>query len=222
MKTTTVILSALLGFFINAASAEAPPVKGNVGAKYSSDYNRRGEILSAEALQAQVGFNVGLGSVDVFGDFFTNQSTDSGGVDTDEATLGLGTSLFDNNFNAYIGIYNTDLGAAEDTLEAFASIQAETLLSPTVSVFRDTDASLYTFEGQLSHGVSLEVIDLELAGVIGNTDSTTTLDRTYVGAKLTASKTVKDNLNLYADVAVSDSDDRSNETIWGLGLSVKF
>lgn len=222
MKTTTVILSALLGFFINAASAEAPPVKGNVGAKYSSDYNRRGEILSAEALQAQVGFNVGLGSVDVFGDFFTNQSTDSGGADTDETTLGLGTSLFDNNFNAYIGIYNTDLGAAEDTLEAFASLQVETLLSPTVSVFRDTDASLYTFEGQLSHGVSLEVIDLELAGVIGNTDSTTTLDRTYVGAKLTASKTVKDNLNLYADVAVSDSDDRSNETIWGLGLSVKF
>jgi len=222
MKTTTVILSALLGFFINAASAEAPPVKGNVGAKYSSDYNRRGEILSAEALQAQVGFNVGLGSVDVFGDFFTNQSTDSGGADTDETTLGLGTSLFDNNFNAYIGIYNTDLGAAEDTLEAFASIQVETLLSPTVSVFRDTDASLYTFEGQLSHGISLEVIDLELAGVIGNTDSTTTLDRTYVGAKLTASKTVKDNLNLYADVAVSDSDDRSNETIWGLGLSVKF
>jgi len=222
MKTTAVILSALLGFFINAASAEAPAVKGNVGAKYSSDYNRRGEILSAEALQAQVGFNVGLGSVDVFGDFFTNQSTDSGGADTDETTVGLATSLFEDSLNAYVGVYNTDLGAGEDVLEAFASLQVGTLLSPTVSVYRDTDDSLYTFEGQLSHGVSLEVVDLELAGVVGSTDTSASADRTYVGAKLTASKTVKDNLNLYADVAVSDSDDRSNETIWGLGLSVKF
>lgn len=222
MKTTAVILSALLGFFINAASAEAPAVNGNVGAKYSSDYNRRGEILSAEALQAQVGFNVGLGSVDVFGDFFTNQSTESGGADTDETTIGLATSLFEDSLNAYVGVYNTDLGAGEDALEAFASLQVGTILSPTVSVYRDTDDSLYTFEGQLSHGVSLEVVDLELAGVVGSTDTSSSTDRTYVGAKLTASKTVKDNLNLYADVAVSDSDDRSNETIWGLGLSVKF
>ena len=222
MKTTAVILSALLGFFINAASAEAPAVNGNVGAKYSSDYHRRGEVLSSEALQAQVGFNLGVGGVDVFGDFFTNQSTDSGSSDTDEATVGLGTSLFGDSLNAYLGVYNTDVGVGESDLEAFASVQANTLLSPTFSVYRDTDDSFYTFEGQLSHSLDLEVIDLEVAGILGNTDTAVSTDRTYFGAKVTATKTVKENINLYADVALSDTDDRDNETIWGVGLSVKF
>ena len=66
-----IFASALLALSINAASAEVSAINGNVGAKYSSDYHRRGEVLSAEALQAQVGFNLGVGAVDVFGDFFT-------------------------------------------------------------------------------------------------------------------------------------------------------
>ena len=77
MKTKLITLViALFGLSINAASAEAPSVSGDVGAKYASDYHRRGEALSAEALQAQVGFNIGLGSVDFYGDLFTNQSTE--------------------------------------------------------------------------------------------------------------------------------------------------
>ena len=77
MKTKLVSLLALLGLSINAASAEATNINGNMGTKYSSDYHRRGQLVSEEAIQAQVGFNVGLGAVDVFGDFFTNQSTAS-------------------------------------------------------------------------------------------------------------------------------------------------
>ena len=37
-----------------------------------------------------------------------------------------------------------------------------------------------------------------------------------------ATKTIKDNVNLYADLALSDNDTRDNETLWGVGLSVKF
>ena len=223
MKTKLITLViALLGLSINAASAEAPSVSGDVGAKYASDYHRGGEALSAEALQAQVGFNIGLGSVDFYGDLFTNQSTESAGTDTDEATFGLGTSLWGDSLNAYLGVYNTDSGSGEDDLEAFASVSLNTLLTPRVSIFRDTDDSLYTFEGQISHGVNLNVLDLELAGILGNTDTSATKDSTYYGAKLTASKTVKESLNLYADVALSDNDTRDNETVWGVGLSVKF
>jgi hypothetical protein len=223
MKTKLITSAiALLGLFVNAASAEAPSVSGDVGAKYSSDYHRRGQVLSAEALQAQVGFNIGMGSVDFYGDLFTNQSTESAGTDTDEATFGLGTSFWDDSLNAYLGVYNTDSGAGEDDLEAFASVSLNTLLSPSVSVYRDTDDSLYTFEGQISHEVDLNLINLELAGILGNTDTSATDDSTYYGAKLTASKTVKESINLYADVALSDNDARSNETVWGVGLSVKF
>ena len=190
--------------------------------KYSSDYHRRGQITSQEAIQAQVGFNVGLGGVDVFGDFFTNQSTASGGADNDELTVGLSTAFLEDKLNAYIGVYNTDNSASGNNLEAFASLGIDFPLSPTVSVYRDTDDSLYTFEGQLSYGVDLEVVNVELAGILGNTDVSSAIDSTYLGAKLTATKTIKDNVNLYADVALSDNDTRDNETLWGVGLSVKF
>jgi hypothetical protein len=221
MKTKALIM-ALSCLFINAASAEAPSVSGDVGAKYASDYQRRGELLSAEALQAQVGFNVGLGSVDFYGDLFANRSTESTGSDTDEATFGIGTSLWDDSLSAYLGVYNTDTGAGEDDLEAFASVQLNTFLAPKVSIYRDTDDSLYTFEGQVSYDIDLDVVGLELAGILGNTDTSSTNDSTYYGAKLTASKTIKENLNLYADLALSDNDVRNNETVWGLGLNVKF
>tara|TARA_R110000824_G_scaffold265390_1_gene454270 strand:- start:12096 stop:12770 length:675 start_codon:yes stop_codon:yes gene_type:complete len=217
------LLSALLsvGSFINVAAA-APEVSGGVDTKYTSDYTRRGEMVSAEALQAQIGFNVGFDGVDLFGDFFTNQSVKSAGADNDEFTVGLGTSLFEDNLNAYVGVYNTDSTSLGENLEAFASVGVNTLLSPKISVYRDTDDDLYTFEGQVSHGIDLDIIDLELAGILGNTDLSSAIDSTYFGAKVTASKTIKDNLNLYADVSLSDNDVRDNETVWGLGLNVSF
>lgn len=222
MNNKLVKLIALLGLSINVASAEAPEVNGNLGTKFSSDYHRRGQVVSQEAVQAQVGFNVGLGGVDIFGDFFTNQSTASDGGNNDELTVGLGSSFFEDKLNAYVGIYNTDNSELGDNLEAFVSLGLDFPLSPTVSVYRDTDDSLYTFEGQVSYGVDLDVVNLELAGILGNTDVSSAIDSTYLGAKLTATKTIKDNVNLYADVALSDNDTRDNETLWGVGLSVKF
>ena len=222
MNIKLVKLIALLGLSINVASAEAPEVNGNLGTKFSSDYHRRGQVVSQEAVQAQVGFNVGLGAVDVFGDFFTNQSTTSGGADNDELTVGLGSAFFEDKLSAYVGVYNTDNSESGDNLEAFASLGLDFPLSPTVSVYRDTDDSLYTFEGQVSYGVELQLVNLELAGILGNTDVSSAIDSTYLGATLTASKTIKDNVNLYADLSVSDNDTRDNETLWGVGLSVKF
>tara|TARA_R110001583_G_scaffold8965_30_gene42426 strand:+ start:78 stop:746 length:669 start_codon:yes stop_codon:yes gene_type:complete len=222
MNNKLVKLIALLGLSINVASAEAPEVNGNLGTKFSSDYHRRGQVVSQEAVQAQVGFNVGLGDVDVFGDFFTNQSTASNGGNNDELTVGLGSSFFEDKLSAYVGIYNTDNSELGDNLEAFASLGLDFPLSPTVSVYRDTDDSLYTFEGQVSYGVDLDVVNLELAGILGNTDVSSVIDSTYLGATLTATKTIKDNVDLYADVSVSDNDTRDNETLWGVGLSVKF
>lgn len=222
MNTKLVKLIALLGLSVNVASAEAPEVNGNIGTKFSSDYHRRGQLVSQEAIQAQVGFNVDLGGVDVFGDFFTNQSSSSNGADNDELTVGLGSSFFEDKLSAYVGVYNTDNSELGNNLEAFASLSLDFPLSPTVSVYRDTDDSLYTFEGQVSYGIDLEVVNLELAGILGNTDVSSAIDSTYLGAALTATKTFKGNVDLYADVSVSDNDTRDNETLWGVGLSVKF
>ena len=78
MKTKIVsLIIALMGFNINAAQAEDSTLKGNLGAKVTSDYQRRGEIVSEQSVQAQIGLNSAVGGVDIFADFFTNQSTDS-------------------------------------------------------------------------------------------------------------------------------------------------
>jgi hypothetical protein len=222
MKVKLITLLTLLSLSINAASAEAPEVNGEMSTKYSSDYHRRGQPVSQEAIQAQVGFNIGLGAVNVFGDFFTNQSTASSDADNDELTVGLGSSFFDDKLNAYVGVYNTDNSNSGGNLETFASLGLEAPFSPTLSVYRDTDDSLYTFEGQVSYNLDFEVVNLELSGILGNTDVSSVADSTYLGAKLTATKTIKDNVDLYADVALSDNDTRDNDTLWGVGLSVKF
>ena len=221
MKMKTVFASLLSVLLTNVVSADDLAVGGNIGTKFASEYHRRGQIVSQDAIQAQVGFNVGLGGVDVFGDFFTNRSTASSGADNDELTVGFGTSLFEGNLAAYAGIYNTD-NTDRETLEAFAQVGLTTLLSPTVSLYRDTDDSLYTFEGSLSHEFDLNIVELEIAGVLGNTELTSATDSTYYGAKVTATKTIKDNVDLYADVALTDTETRDNETLWGVGLSVKF
>ena len=219
MKTKITIAALLSVLFINAAPAENP-VKGNVGAGYVSDYHRRGAQLSNEAIQAQVGFNVGVGGVDVFGDFHTNQATE-GSVDTNEFTIGFGTDLFEDKVNAFAGIYNTDLSNADNDLEAFVTLNVDTMLSPSVTLYRDTDDDLYTFEGTLSHTFELGFADLELAGILGNTDSTASVDYTYSGAKVTLSKTIN-NVNLYTNVGITDTENRDNSTVWGVGLNVKF
>jgi hypothetical protein len=223
MKTKLVsLITVLLGLSFTFAAAKDLNVKGNVGTKYTSDYLRRGQLVSDEAIQAQVGFNVGVGQIDFFGDLFTNQATSSSSADNDEVIVGLGTVLLENKLNAYAGVYNTSNSLNGDTLEAFASLGLNTLLSPSLSVYRDTDESLYTVEGEVSHDFDLGIANLEVAGFLGQTDLTSVTDSTYYGAKFTASKTLKEDLKVYADLSLSDTDTRDYETVWGLGLRLKF
>ena len=219
MKTKIAIAALLSVLFINATNADTA-VRGNMSTKYTSDYHRRGSQLSNEAVQAQVGFNVGFEEVDVFGEFHTNQGTATS-ADTNEITLGVGTGLFDDRFNAYLGVYNTDQSGSSSDLEAFASVGLNTALSPTVSVFRDTDDSLYTFEGSLNHTFDLDIVNVDLAGSVGNTEASDSKEYSYTGAKVTVSKDIKD-INVYTDLSVTDTENRDNETIWGVGLSLQF
>ncbi len=136
MKTKLILLvAALWGLSSNVASGEDSAITGGMGTKFSSDYDRRGQLVSQEAIQAQVDLSVDLAGVNVFGEFFTNQSTNSSGSDNIELNVGIGKSLFEDKINAYLGVYNTDTTGASDDLEAFASLQLNTLLEPTVSLY---------------------------------------------------------------------------------------
>ena len=224
MKTKqklTLVAALILGAVsLNAANES---FNGNVSTKYTSDYARRGALLSEEAVQARVGFSSEVAGVDVFGDFQTNQSTASSGGNTDELTLGVGTSFMDDLLGAYIGVYNTDHSAvSEASLEGFLSVSLNTALSPTVSFYQDTDDSLQTFEGQLTYNVDLDLATLDISGVLGSTDTIAMDNETYTGLSAKVSRDVNEQLNVFADIALSDSELRDSETVFGLGLSLVF
>ena len=103
-KTKTTVIAALILGVVSLIGAQENSFEGLISTKYTSDYARRGAMLSDEAMQAKVGFAKDLNGVEVFGDFLTNQSTGSTGADTDEFTLGVGTSFMDDLFNAQLGV----------------------------------------------------------------------------------------------------------------------
>ena len=221
MKTKIVsLIIALMGFNINAAQAEDSTLKGNLGAKVTSDYQRRGEIVSEQSVQAQIGLNSAVGGVDIFADFFTNQSTENG-RDSNEIVAGLGKDFLDGLVSAYGGVYNTDFSNAEADLEYFVQVSVNAPLNPSVSFFRNVDDELNTFEGKISQDFDIKLANLELSGVLGNTELTQSVDSTYSAVKAELSKQF-DEVELYADVSLSDNDTRDYETIYGVGIRVKF
>jgi hypothetical protein len=219
----TIMFAALIFGAVSLNAAGEDSVKGSVSTKYTSDYARRGALLSQEAMQAQVGFSTAVAGVDVFGDFFTNQSTASSGGNTDEFTLGVGTSFMEDLLSTYVGVYNTDHSAAADsTLESFVSVSLNTVLTPTISMYHDSDNSLQTFEGQLSYDVDLDFAKIGIGGILGTTDTLSVKNETYTGLVANASRSISDQFNVFTDVSISDSESRDNETVWGVGLNLNF
>lgn len=222
-KTKITLIAALILGSVSLNGAEESSVEGSVSTKYTSDYARRGAILSDEAMQARVGFSTDIAGLGVFGDFQTNQSTGSAGSDTDELTLGVATSFMDDMLNASFGIYNTDHSAASDSsLEGFVSVALNTSLTPTVSFYQDTDESLQTFEGSLSYDLDLNAASLIVDGFLGATDTVLKNSQNYTGLSAKLSKDINNDFNIFTDVSVSDAESRDYETLWGVGLRASF
>ena len=217
---TKVVLMALLSFLLTNANADQHTFKGGVDVKYASDHHRRGEIVSQDALQTTVGVTMGVAGVDVFGDVFSSESLETGS-DVLEGTIGTRVNLSD-RLDLYAGLYNSNIGTTGTTLEGFVSVKLDVLLQPTVVVYRDVSDDLYTYELQASHGFDLGAYDLGVTAFVGTTDATASDNVTYYATSLTASKSLRDNLDIFTNVAYSDTDDRDEEFLWGAGLSVKF
>lgn len=220
-KTKLTLVAALILGAVSLNAAQESSFLGSASTKYTSDYARRGALVSTEAVQGSVGFSAETSGVDVYGSLFTSQSTDSG-VDSNEFTIGVGTDLFKDVLNASIGLYNTDFSSSDNTLEYFVKLQLNTALSPTVSFFDDTDEDLQTFEGSLSYVVENDLADLSVSGLVGSTDTLATEDQTYTGLTLGLSKDVSEELGIFADVSFSDAESRDYETVWGIGLNLNF
>jgi hypothetical protein len=217
MKNTKIIITALLGLFINVASAE----NYSAEIRYTSDYFYRGALKTSQAVQSSVGLSASGGGLGFSAGAFTNQAVDSGS-DTYILSAGISKSFVDELLSAYAGVNHVEDVAGAAALEAQVSIGLNWPLSPSLSVYRDLDDSLYTYELALSHELDLEVLSLGLNGSIGNTETSSSADNSYYTVGAVASRSLSDNSTVSLGVTHVDSDTISNEYVFDFGVAIKF
>jgi len=219
MKIKLGIVALLCAFNINANAEKS--VNGSLDASYASDYYYRGASLGADSLQFSVGANTAVNSVDLFASYFTNQTTGSNTANTDILTVGAGTGFAEDLLTVYGGVVNLDNDASGSDLDAFLIAKIKTVLSPSISVYRNTDDELYTFEGSLSYKIETELANFALIADFGTTDVTETTSRDYVGGTLKISKSFG-AATPHLCLSVVDADDSPREEIVRAGVSFKF
>ena len=216
MKTKLSILTVLLGLSINVASGG----NGSANIGYTSDYFREGALVSEEAVQASASYGFKALGLDSSVGIFTNQPIE-GGTDTYIIDAAFSKAL-NETFAVSVGLEHTEFVAGVATLDVTADLSVNTVLNPTLSIARDTEDELYAIEVGISHDLDLEVATLGLSASYGNTDVTTTSNIDYYTVGASLSKSLSENSAVHASVAYVDSDSIDNESVVGLGLSLKF
>mgnify|MGYP000851185634 CR=1 FL=1 len=214
MKTKTYI-TALLCLISNVAIA------GSLSVGYASDYFRRGAVISSESVQSSLSVGSDLAGLRASAGVSTNQPT-AGGSDSYLMEAGASKQLSD-LLNVYIGLEHFEEVAGDSNLDARVSLGLSSVLSPTLTVYRNTSDDLYTFELSVKHGVDNEIADLCFHALYGNTDVTSSINEDYYGLGVIASKSVSENSTLGLSYDYFDSDLISDgESVVGLSLSVNF
>lgn len=214
MKTKTYI-TALLCLISNVATA------GSVSVGYTSDYFRRGAVLSSESVQSSLSLDSEVAGLSASAGVSTNLPT-AGGSDSYLMEAGASKQLSE-LLNVYIGLEHFEELAGDSNLDARVSLELSSFLSPTLTVYRNTSDDLYTFELSAKHGVDNDIADLCFHALYGNTDITSSINEDYYGLGVIASKSVSENSTLGLSYDYFDSDLISNgESVLGLSLSVNF
>ena len=216
MNSTKLLVTALLGFIINVASAQ----NYSAGLGYASDYFYRGALKSEEAVQASFGAKTELAGLDVSARAFTNQAVDNGS-DSYQLNLCVGKSLGD-LLSVYGGLNHFEDVSGEALFEAKIGLGFESLLSPSVNIYRSFDDDLYTFEAGVDHQFDFEIVELCVHASIGNTDLTENADSDYYAFGAKVSHDLAENASIAVSADRVDSDTIDAEYIFGLSLSTNF
>ena len=223
LMNKTIMTAALLGVIsVNVASSEELNLQGDVGLEYSSQHYFRGQSVSEEALQASIGAGFDLGELGAFVDFATSQSLESG-EDKHDTAVGIKTSFLEDALSVSVGLLHYEYTAGDAELEGFVGATYNTLLSPTMRFYRNTEEDLSTYEAAVSHGFDLGLADLTLGAGIGVTDLSTSVDSDYYELSALASRSISDSVEAFASCAYNDADNRAeSDTFGGIGFRVKF
>ena len=216
MKLKLTSLFVALGLLTNAALAGNSAKIG-----YASDFFYRGEQKALESVQAAVDLNTALLGLDAKLHACTNQSIDQG-VDSYRLAAGLGTTFAGDLLSVYGGFNHFEDVAGEALSEIELSASVNVFANPTVSAYRNTDEDLLTFEGSLSESFDLSFASLGVRGSVGNTEVTTSNDRTYYSVGSSLSRQVGAGVDLSLSVDLVDADDIDREFVFGTALAFNF
>jgi hypothetical protein len=216
MKTKIISTLLAFGLCINAALA------GNsVRVGYASDYFYRGVQKAEESIQTSLRLAHDLGPLNGSLHVCSNQAVDVGN-DSYHMGAGVGTSFADGLLSAYAGINHFEDVPGGAISEGELRLGLGVALSPSVSVYRDLDDSLYTFELGVSHDIETAVADLSLSASIGNTETSSSTDTDYYNVGADATKALSDSTAVGLSVDYIDTDSTSSEFVFGAGLTFNF
>jgi hypothetical protein len=215
MKTKLLSLFTAFGLITNAAIASS----ASIG--YTSDFFYRGEQKALESFQSKVDYGVSILGLDTAWHACTNQSVDQG-VDSYGLSFAAGKSFSDGLLSAYVGFNHFEDVPGEALSEVFVQAGSNIVLNPSVSVYRNVDEELFTYEGSISHSLDLKVASLNLDASAGNTEVSTSDNRTYysVGAEL--ARQIGAGVDAGVSVDLVDSDDIEREFVFGAALTFNF
>ena len=216
MKLRLTSLLVAFGLITNAAFSGN---SARIG--YASDFFYRGAQKAEQSVQSSLKLGSSVAGLGLSAHACTNQAIDTG-VDSYHLGAGAGKSFSDGLLSVYAGINHFEDRPGNALSEFEVGLSSNTLLNPSVSVFRDFDDSLYTVEVGVSHDVDVSVATLGLDASAGNTDLTSNTDRTYYSVGANLSKSVSENADLSVGVDYIDADDIDREFVFGAGLTFKF
>lgn len=217
MKTTKLIITALLGLFINAASAE----KYSLETGYASDYFDQGLRKAEESIQVTIGVEGDMAGLGYSVGAFTNQSIETG-VDSYVFNGGLERSFADELISAYVGLVHTEHVSGAATQEVELKAELGITLSPTVSILRDLDENLFAYELSLSHLIDVKIASLSVYGSAGKVETSKLSDTDYYSVGGVLSKSVSENASVSVSLVRVDSNFADEEFVSQLGISTQF
>lgn len=214
MNTKLLSLITALGLITNAALA------GSASIGYVSDFFYRGEQKALESVQSKIDYGTSILGLESALHACTNQSVDDG-VDSYGLSASVGASVIEGLLSVYGGFSHYEDVPGEALSEVFVRATSDVFLSPSVTISRNVDDELFTYEAALSHSLDLKLASLTLDGSTGSTEITESNTRTYysVGAELTkAIGSAEAGLS----VDLVDADDIDREFVFGASLGFNF
>lgn len=214
MKTKLLSFLTALGLITNAAIASS----ASIG--YASDFFYRGDQKAQESVQSKINFGTEVLGLQALLHACTNQSVESGS-DSYGFSTSLGKSFSDGLLSLYGGFSHFEDVPGDALSEVFIKASSNILLNPSVSIFRDVDDELFTYEVSLGHSFDLDVASLGVDASVGNTDVSRSDSRAYYSIGTEVSKEFGASLAALS-VDYIDADNIEREFVFGGSLTFQF